>query len=413
MSLFENTLAQIKRASDIMSLDKDIAAILSNPMRKVEVTIPVRMDDGSLRIFTGFRVQHNNACGPFKGGIRYHQQVDFGEVMALSAWMTIKCSVVGIPLGGGKGGIIVNPKELSKGELERLTRGYIRLIAPVIGPKTDVPAPDVNTTPEIMSWIADEYSKIVGHDAKGVVTGKPLENGGSKGRDKATAMGGTYILKEYATEKGLNPADVKIIVQGFGNAGSIMIELLTAEGYKLVGTSDSQGGVYSADGLDFAALTACKAEKGTVHAFEGGSAKAITNEELLVQDCDILILAALENQLTGGNADLVKASLVLELANGPTMPEADEILSKKGVPVIPDILANAGGVTVSWFEMLQNADDKYWETEDVNTKLKDIMVKAWQDVKGNKEKYSCTFREAAFITAIGRVEKAIKENWKI
>ncbi len=413
MSLFENTLAQIKRASDIMNLDKDIAMILSNPMRKVEVNIPVRMDNGSLRMFTGFRVQHNNACGPFKGGIRYHQQVDFGEVMALSAWMTIKCSVVGIPLGGGKGGIIVNPKELSEGELERLTRAYIRLIAPVIGPKTDVPAPDVNTTPKIMSWIADEYSKFVGHDAKGVVTGKPLENGGSKGRDKATAQGGTYVLNEYAKENGLNPSDVKIIVQGFGNAGSIMIELLTAEGYKLVGTSDSQGGVYCTDGLDFAALTACKAEKGTVHAFEGGSAKAITNEELLVQDCDILILAALENQLTKGNADQVKAKLVLELANGPTMPEADEILANRNIPVIPDILANAGGVTVSWFEMLQNADDKYWETDEVNAKLKDIMVKAWNDVKGNKAKYNCTFREAAFITAIARVEAAIKANWKI
>lgn len=417
MSLFENTLKQIEKAANIMGLDPEIKAVMSVPQREIEVSLPVRMDDGSLRIFTGFRVQHNNACGPYKGGFRYHQQVDKGEVKALSAWMTIKCSVVGIPLGGAKGGVIVDPKLLSEGELERLTRKYVQLVAANVGPTIDVPAPDVNTTPKMMDWFADEYAKIQGKDLngegfalKGVVTGKTLANGGSKGRGEATAQGGCYVLHEYAQSIGMEPSKTRVVIQGYGNAGGIAARLLAADGYIITGTSDSQGGVLSDKALDLPALTACKTEKKSVVNFEAEGVKKITNEELLEADCDILVLAALENQVTAENADKIKAKMILELANGPVTPEADEILAKKGIIVIPDILANAGGVTVSYFEMLQNADNKYWEEDEVKAKLKDIMVKAWQEVKANADKFKCTFREAAFITALARIEAKIKEK---
>lgn len=404
-SLFENTLEQIRKAASLMNLNEEMEQILSTPQRKVEVNFPVRMDDGTMKIFKGFRMQHNNYVGPYKGGIRYHEQVDEQEVLALSAWMTIKCSVVGIPLGGGKGGVIVNPKTLSEGELERLTRGYIRAIAPVIGPETDVPAPDVNTNAKIMTWIADEYSKIVGKDAKGVVTGKPLEFGGSKGRDSATAQGGVYVLREFAKEKKLEPGNTRVIVQGYGNAGAYVAKILHKDGYKIVGASDSQGGIYSSEPFDPEALYQCKMEKGTViHCSIGPNCRLCTNEELLEEDCDILILAALENQLHRGNAEKIKAKYVLELANGPTTPEADDILAKRGIIVIPDILANSGGVTVSWFEMLQNAENKYWSEEEVQAKLLPIMVDGWKNVSANAKKYNCTLREAAFITAIERIE---------
>lgn len=409
-SLFENTLKQIHKAAKLMNLNEELEQILSCPQRKMEVNIPVKMDDGKMRIFKGFRMQHNNYAGPYKGGIRYHEQVDEQEVLALSAWMTLKCSVVGIPLGGGKGGIIVNPKLLSEGELERLTRGYIKMIAPIIGPQTDVPAPDVNTNAKIMSWIADEYSKIVGKDAKGVVTGKPLENGGSKGRDSATAQGGVYVLREFAKEKGLKPEETTVIVQGYGNAGGYVAKILAEDGYKIIGASDSQGGIVCTHGFSPAELMACKVQKGTVtdcgldiSKLEGMSCKKVTNEELLESECDILILAALENQLHKDNADKIKAKYILELANGPTTPEADEILAKKGVIIIPDILANSGGVTVSWFEMLQNAENKYWEEDEVQKKLLPIMVDAWKKVSENAKKYNCTLREAAFITSIARL----------
>lgn len=410
MSLFENTLRQIKKVSKLMNLDENIERILSCPQRKVAVNIPFMMDDGTLKIVEGFRVQHNNYCGPYKGGIRYHQQVDMEEVLALSAWMTMKCSVVGIPLGGGKGGIIINPKELSEGELERLTRKYIQLIAPFIGPETDVPAPDVNTNGKIMAWIADEYSKIVGKPTPGVVTGKPLENGGSKGRDTATAQGGVYILNEYVKEKGIDPSKTRVVIQGFGNAGGVMAQLLKELGYHVIGASDSQGGIVCEEGFDSNEMLSCKAEKGSIKNCAKDSCKVVTNEELLEADCDILILAAMENQITSANADRIKAKLVLELANGPVNPDGDEILNKKGITVIPDILANAGGVTVSYFEMVQNAEGKYWSEEDVKIKLKDIMIKAWQEVNANALKYKCTYREAAFATAILRIEKKIKER---
>jgi len=403
-------LKQIEQAAKIMNLDPNVKELMSHPQRIVEVNIPVKMDNGELRFFKGFRVQHSNYCGPYKGGIRYHQQVDMGEVTALSAWMSIKCSVVGIPLGGGKGGVVVNPKELSLGELERLTRGYIRGIADVIGPTKDVPAPDVNTTPQIMNWIADEYSKYVGHDARGVVTGKDLEHGGSKGRNIATAQGGVYVLDEIARQQGFEPKNTRVVIQGFGNAGGVMAKLLFEKGYKIIGASDSQGGVIISEGMNPDEMLACKAQNETVVKCGGSSGKVVTNEQLLEEDCDILILAALENQVTAANADKVKAKIVFELANGPTTPEADNILAKKGVMVVPDILANAGGVTVSWFEMLQNADNKYWTEEEVFQKLLPIMVNAYKELKKNADKYGCTLRNAAYVTALKRIEAKIREQ---
>ena len=420
MTLFENTLAQIDKAAKIMSLDEDVRRVLSEPQRKVEVSIPVRMDDGTLRIFDGFRVQHNNSRGPYKGGFRYHQQVDMEEVKALAAWMTLKCAVVGIPLGGAKGGVIVNPKELSEGELERLTRAYARLVAPVVGPDTDVPAPDVNTNSKIMDWFADEYSKLKGSDMKGVVTGKSLENGGSKGRNNATAQGGVYVLEEFLRSKSIEPKTAKVIIQGFGNAGGIAAKLLTDAGYEVVGTSDSQGGIFCSHGINPDELLSCKIEKDSVvncgvhasevHGMDGSTCKKVSNEELLELECDVLILAALENQITEENAGKIKAKYILELANGPITPEADEILGQRGIIVVPDILANAGGVTVSYFEMLQNASNEYWTEEDVNEKLKDIMIKAWKEVENNGEKYNCSLREAAFITALAKVGEELKSE---
>lgn len=420
MSLFENTLKQIRKAANLMQLDEEIERVLSVPQRQIEVQIPVRMDDGSLRIFTGFRMQHNNYRGPYKGGIRYHQDVDKEEVLALSAWMTMKCAVVNIPLGGGKGGIIVDPKELSEGELERLTRGYTRLLADFIGPETDVPAPDVNTNGKIMSWIADEYSKIHGRDLKGVVTGKPVEAGGSKGRDIATAQGGFFVLQQLVAEMGLDAESLKVVIQGFGNAGGVAAKLLATAGYHIVGASDSQGGLICTHGINPDELMSCKVEKNTVkecglhvtkiHDIEGMSCSMVSNEELLEQECDILVLAALENQITAKNADKIKAKIILELANGPVDPAADEILARRGIMVVPDILANAGGVTVSYFEMLQNTSGEYWSEEQVADKLKPLMVDALKVVKANADKYVCTLREAAFITAMQRVADTIKEK---
>lgn len=411
MSLFENTLKQINQAAEIMDLDKDIITILSHPKRVLQVSMPVRMDSGEIKVFEGFRVQHNDLAGPFKGGIRYHQQVDMEEVKALAAWMTMKCAVVGIPLGGGKGGIIVNPKELSKRELEQLTRRYIDRVQALIGPNKDVPAPDVNTNGQIMAWMVDEYMKLGNLNKKGVVTGKPLECGGSEGRDSATSQGGVYVLEELAVEKGIKPEETRVVIQGFGNAGSHMARLLTEKGYKVCGVSDSRGGIYCADGIDSMEMISCKRDKGSVTECEsaGKTCEVCTNEELIEKDCDILVLAALENQVHKDNADQIKAKYIIELANGPITPEADQILNDKGIIVVPDILANAGGVTVSYFELVQNEMQYYWTEEKVQRRLKPIMVKAWQRVYEISKKYNCTFRQAAFISAMTRL-KAIMET---
>lgn len=410
MSLFENTLKQIQNASKIMGLDVRVEKILSHHERIIEVSIPVKMDNGSLRVFTGFRIQHNSIRGPYKGGIRFHPQVDMDEVKALSTWMTIKCAVVNIPLGGGKGGIIVDPKELSERELETLTRAYTVAIADFIGPDLDIPAPDVYTNAQTMAWIVDEYSKLKGMNIPGVVTGKGLAIGGSQGRDKATSQGGVYVLNEVLKSHHKNPEDMTVVVQGFGNAGANVAEILSDAGFKIIGVSDSKGALYCEHGLKPAEALSCKIEAGHVgECFVAGeSCRMISNEELLELDCDILVLSALENQVTAANADNVKAKIVLELANGPVTPEADLILNAKGIEVIPDILANAGGVTVSYFELVQNKMNFYWSAEEVQVRLKEIMTDAWENVSSTSKKYNCSYREAAYIMAMKRLEDAIK-----
>ena len=408
MDPFQNYLKKLDKAKDTIKFNDKIYEILTRPQRIIEVNIPVEMDSGETKIFTGYRVQYNNFRGPYKGGIRYHHNVDMNEVKALSAWMTMKCAVVDIPMGGGKGGIIVNPKQLSKGELERLSRGYIKAMHESIGPFIDVPAPDVYTTPEIMSWMMDEYMKHNGYHYmnRAVITGKPVKDGGSLGRDKSTALGGYYVLLDALEKYSIkNP---RVAIQGFGNAGSVMAELLANnKDMIVVAVSDSKGGIYKKDGINVKRLLAHKTETGTVQDFQ--DAINISNEELLELDVDVLIPAALENQITENNADRIKAKIVLELANGPTTPEADEILFKKNVPVVPDILSNAGGVTVSYFEWLQNLENKYWTLEEVNTKLEKIMRNSFDAVYKTASKYTVDLRTAAYINALQRIEKAYNE----
>lgn len=408
MSLFENTLQQIDKAAKLMKLDVNVEKTLRNPERIIELSVPVKMDNGSLRIFKGIRVQHNSIRGPYKGGIRFHPTVDLDEVKALATWMTMKCAVVDIPLGGGKGGIIVDPKELSPRELESMTREFTRGLAPFIGPEMDIPAPDVYTTPQIMAWIADEYSKYQGKNVLGVVTGKPLCAGGSVGRETATSQGGVYILAEYMKEHGKDPCDATVVVQGFGNAGSHVANMLHKAGFKVIAVSDSKGALYCEGGLTPDEALSCKTDSGKVgECFVAGeNCRMISNEELLELECDVLVLSAMENMIDKDNAEKVKARLILELANGPTTPEADVILERRGIDVIPDILANAGGVTVSYFELVQNKMNYYWTEEEVNEKLQSKMSLAWHSVASNAKKYTCSYRVAAFITAMKRLEDA-------
>ncbi len=404
---FKIAQEQLDRAAKIMKLDPAVHQILREPMRVLEVTIPVKMDDGSVKVFKGFRVQYNDARGPTKGGIRFHPQETLDTVKALAAWMTWKTSVVDLPYGGAKGGVICNPKEMSEGELERLSRGYIRAIGRFIGPERDIPAPDVYTNPQIMAWMMDEYSKIVGYNAPGVITGKPIEIGGSLGRGDATAKGGMYVLREAAKKIKLDLKNATVAIQGYGNAGQFAHKLVTEMfGSKVVAVSDSKGGIYSENGLDYNKVLEHKEKTGSVINFPG--AKNITNEELLELNVDVLIPAALENQITGKNANNIKAKIVLELANGPTTPEADEILYKKGILDIPDFLANAGGVTVSYFEWVQNINGYYWTAEEVYQKLDQKMTKAFWDVMETMEKYKVDPRTAAYIVAVDRVAKAVK-----
>ncbi|MGC9122890.1 MAG: Glu/Leu/Phe/Val family dehydrogenase [Thermoplasmata archaeon] len=404
---FKIAQEQLDRAAKIMGLDPQIHQFLREPMRVLEVTIPVKMDDGTTKVFKGFRVQYNDARGPTKGGIRYHPQETLDTVKALAAWMTWKTAVVDLPYGGAKGGIICDPKNMSKGELERLSRGYIRAIAKFIGPERDIPAPDVYTTPEIMAWMMDEYSKIVGYNAPGVITGKPIEVGGSLGRGDATARGGMYVLREAAKKIKLDLSKATVAIQGFGNAGQYAHKLVTEMfGSKIVAVSDSKGGIYNPDGLKFEEVLNHKEKTGSVINFPG--AKNITNAELLELNVDVLIPAALENQITEKNADNIKAKIVLELANGPTTPEADIILYKKGILDLPDFLANAGGVTVSYFEWVQNINGYYWTAEEVYEKLDKKMTKAFWDVMETQEKYKVCPRTAAYIVSIKRVADAVK-----
>jgi glutamate dehydrogenase (NAD(P)+) len=402
---FEIAVSQIKKAAAILKLDQGMIEILTKPKRELTVNFPVRMDDGSIRVFTGYRVQYNYARGPCKGGVRYHPNVTLSEVRALAAWMTWKTAVVNLPYGGAKGGVVVDPKKLSAAELERLTRRYTSEISIIIGPEKDIPAPDVYTDAQTMAWMMDTYSMIRGYSVPGVVTGKPLSIGGSEGRSEATARGAMYVMKAAAKTLGLDTKKSTVAVQGFGNAGSIGAKLFSHElGAKVVAVSDSHGGVYKKEGLDIPKLMEHKAKTGSVKDFPG--AKNITNEELLALDVDILVPAALENQITEKNAGNVKAKLVVEEANGPTTPKADEILHRNGVMLVPDILANAGGVTVSYFEWVQDIQSFFWSLEEVNKKLEDVMTRAYNDILPISKKDNLDMRTAAYVYAIKKVVDA-------
>lgn len=403
---FAITQMQLDQAARLLELDPATHALLREPLRELQVTFPVKMDDGSVRVFRGFRVQYNDSRGPTKGGIRFHPGETIDTVRALAAWMTWKCAVVDIPLGGGKGGVICDPKSMSDGELERLSRAYIRAVGRILGPDMDVPAPDVYTTPQIMAWMADEFAVIKGHNDFGVITGKPLELGGSKGRGDATARGGMFCIREAAKLLKIDTKDATVAIQGFGNAGQFAA-LLAHEmlNCRIVAVSDSRGGIYKPDGFDAKALVDYKLKTGSVVKFPGS--KPITNEDLLELDVAILIPSALENVITHTNAPNIKAKIVAELANGPTTPEADEILYKNKVYVIPDFLCNAGGVTVSYFEMVQNAYGYYWDLDTVYERLDRKMTTAFHEVHKAAVANEIHNRLAAYLVAVERVAQAM------
>ena len=405
---FDNFVAVMDKAAGVMGISEEDYLTFKYPERELKVALPVLMDDGSLKVFEGFRIQHSTLRGPAKGGVRYHQNVNVDEVRALSAWMTFKCAVAAIPYGGGKGGIVCRPREMSKGELERLTRTYIDKISAIISPNTDIPAPDVGTNAQTMDWMVDEYSKLKGESVYGIVTGKSIEIGGSKGRNEATGRGVCFVTLEMMKKYNMKPEDCKIVIQGMGNVGSISAKLLAEEGAKIIAVSDVSCAIYNENGLDIAGIYKyLDSGKNLLDGYTG-DCKRITNAELLELPCDILIPAALENQITAENADRIKAKIVIEAANGPTSVEADEILNKKGVKVLPDILSNSGGVIVSYFEWVQNLQNFYWEEDDVNAKLKRQIVGAFNDVFDAREKYDCTFRVAAYIVALNRLVTAKK-----
>jgi glutamate dehydrogenase (NAD(P)+) len=406
INAWEVAQRQFDLAADRLDLDPGMRLVLREPRREFTVHFPVHMDDGTVNVFTGYRVQHNLGRGPAKGGIRYHQDVNLDEVKALAMWMTWKCAVVGIPYGGGKGGVIVDPKKLSQKELEALTRRYFTEIEVLVGPEKDIPAPDVNTNAQIMAWMMDTYSMHAGHTVPGVVTGKPISLGGSEGRTEATARGTVFCIVEAARHLGIDLSKARVSVQGFGNAGSIAARLIIEEGATVVAVSDSTGGIHNPDGLDIPKVIAWKSEHGTVQGFP--SATDITNAEVLEVDCDILIPAALENQITAANAGNIKARLIAEAANGPTTPEADEILWKNSRFMIPDILCNAGGVTVSYFEWVQDLNRDHWSESVVNAKLKEIMVKAFSETLAVARREQCYMRTAAYLLAVKRVADAME-----
>jgi glutamate dehydrogenase (NAD(P)+) len=404
---FKISQQQLDEAAEVLQLDPATHELLRWPLRELHVTLPVKMDDGSTKVYQGFRVQYNDARGPTKGGIRYHPSETIDTVRALAAWMTWKCAVVDIPLGGGKGGIICNPKAMSQGEIERLSRAYIRQVGRIIGLEKDVPAPDVYTNPQIMAWMADEYSFLKGYNEFGVITGKPLNMGGSLGRGDATARGGMFCLREACKVLDIGLKDATTAIQGYGNAGAFA-HTLGEElfGLKIVAVSDSKGGIYNPDGLSYDETFAFKQETGTVVGFPGS--ETISNAELLELDVKILVPSALENVITDANAANIKAKVSVELANGPTTPEADKILHENGVYVIPDFLANAGGVTVSYFEMVQNAYDYYWEEATVHERLDKKMTEAFHSVHNAAQEHKVHNRLAAYLVSVSRVAEAVK-----
>lgn len=407
---YDNVLATIENAAKVLGYEKSEYETLKYPERELTVSVPIKMDDGSIKVFTGFRVQHSTVRGPAKGGIRYHQNVNKDEVKALSAWMTFKCAVANIPYGGGKGGIIVDPSELSKGELERLTRKFTEMIAPIIGPKKDVPAPDVNTNGEIMGWLMDTYSKLAGEPTPAVVTGKPLPIGGSEGRTEATGRGIMFNTLHICNKLGIDIKNATVAVQGMGNVGSISAKLISEQGAKIVAVSDVSGGIYNENGLDYKAVYAyITARRGNLlKDYNEPGLKRILNSELLTLPVDILIPAALENQINADNANNIMAKVIVEGANGPTTVEADAILESKGIKLVPDILANSGGVVVSYFEWVQNLQNYYWTEEEVNEKLRIKMQQAFNAVYDIAQQNGATLRTGAYLVAIKRVVDAQK-----
>jgi len=403
---YEIAVEQFMTAADMLGLDDGMKQILSHPKRELTVHFPVRMDDGSYKVFTGFRVQHSLTRGPAKGGIRYHQDVTLDEVKALAMWMTWKCATVGIPYGGGKGGVIVNPKLYSITEIERLTRRFAAELAPIIGPEIDIPAPDVNTNSQTMAWIMDTISMLRGYPIPGLITGKPIAIEGSLGRNEATARGLQFVVREAVKTKGMSLQGSRVVVQGFGNAGSIAARLLSEDGAIVIAVSDSQGGIYNSNGIDANAAVRYKQEHGTLSGY--GGSDDITNAELLETECDILVPAALESVITHENVDRIKTKMIAEAANGPTTPEADRVLYDKGIMVLPDILANAGGVTVSYFEWAQNIQGYYWAEDEVNQKLERVMKRAFQDVHQTADNHSVNMRTGAYMLAISRVAEVTR-----
>ena len=377
LNLFTSTQFVIKEALQKLGYDEAMYELLKEPLRMLEVRIPVKMDDGSVKVFTGYRAQHNDAVGPTKGGVRFHPQVTVDEVKALSMWMTLKAGIVDLPYGGGKGGVICDPRQMSMGEVERLSRGYVRATSQIVGPTKDIPAPDVFTNSQIMAWMMDEYSRIDEFNSPGFITGKPIVLGGSQGRDRATAQGVTIIIEEAAKHRNIDIKGARVVIQGFGNAGSFLAKFMNDLGAKVIGISDAYGALYDPDGLDIDYLLDRRDSFGTVSTlFEN----TISNQELLELDCDILVPAAIENQITAENAHNIQAKIVVEAANGPTTTEATKILNDRGILLVPDVLASAGGVTVSYFEWVQNNQGYYWSEDEVNVKLKKKMVEAFENV---------------------------------
>lgn len=405
---YENMLSVVSNAAEILGYAPSDYEAIKYPERELKVAIPVRMDDGSVKVFEGYRVQHSTSRGPAKGGIRYHQNVDLDEVKALAAWMTFKCAVVNIPYGGGKGGIICDPTKLSEAELRGLTRRFTAMIAPIIGPDQDIPAPDVGTNANVMGWIMDTYSMLKGHCVPGVVTGKPIELGGALGRNEATGRGVMITTLNTLKAAGINPSGAKVAIQGMGNVGSVSAKLLYKEGLKITAVSDVSGGLYNPDGLDIPDILAYLAQKrgNLLEGYDAKNVKRISNAELLESDVDVLIPAALENQINSSNADKIKAKVVVEAANGPTTIDADQVLDQRGVIVVPDILSNAGGVVVSYFEWVQNIQSISWSEDRVNEQLKEILDQAFQAVWDIAQEKKTSLRTGAYLIAVKRVVDA-------
>jgi glutamate dehydrogenase (NAD(P)+) len=401
---YDAAVAQLNVAAERLGLDEGMREVLRHCKREFTVNFPVQMDDGSIRVFTGYRIHHNEARGPVKGGLRYSLSVSLDEVRALAMWMTWKCAVANLPYGGAKGGVIVDPRALSKRELERLTRRFAAEIGLLIGPDEDVPAPDMGTDQQVMAWIMDTYSMMHGHSVPAVVTGKPVTIGGSSGRVEATGRGVLFVAQEACRDRGAQLAGATVAVQGFGNVGAVAAKLLAEAGARVVAVSDARGGVYDARGLDIAALVAMSPAHGVIP--DGARGEGITNEQLLELDVDILVPAALEGQIHGGNAGRIRAPMIIEAANGPTTPDGDAILNARGCYVVPDILANSGGVIVSYFEWVQDLQSFFWEESEVNAKLQRIMQRAFAEVAALRDEHHCSLRDAAYLLAVRRVVEA-------